>query len=152
LRFKYNLNGSAIPLLFRGVCRIIKKYKWKSILKTYKFAVKSSLYISVFTAFVVLLLMSLFHYTFKSLLLFELFSWLEFMLSFLVCHYHLRRTVYIYRRVKDLWWCFSFRIQLSFKPTHHQIWRLTRKWKDFTDKSWNRDVASAWGDTVEISR
>jgi two-component system phosphate regulon sensor histidine kinase PhoR len=89
--------------------------------KTYKFAVKSALYISVFsTAFVVLLLMSLFEYTFKSLLLFEIIFILRiYAFSFIVLQY---RVGALYRRVK-IYDDVSLLESSSFINQQLQIWR-----------------------------
>ena len=105
--------------------------------KTYKFAVKSALFISVFsTAFVVLLLMSLFDYTFKSLLLFEIiFILVIYTFSFVVLQYRVER--FIYRRVKKIYDDVSLLESSSLlnKPITTDMETLTREVKKFaTDK------------------
>ena len=71
--------------------------------KTYKFAVKSALYISLFsTAFVVLLVAMIFDHTAKSLWLFgTIFLLIIYVFSFVVLQYRVER--FIYRRVKKIY-------------------------------------------------
>lgn len=105
--------------------------------KTYKFAVKSALYISVFsTAFVVMLLIFLFKYTFKSLLLFEIIFILGiYVFSFIVLQYRVER--FIYRRVKKIYDDVSLLESSSLinQPITTDMETLTREVKKFaTDK------------------
>jgi two-component system phosphate regulon sensor histidine kinase PhoR len=74
-----------------------------SFKKTYKFAVKSALYISLFsTGFVVLLVARLFHLTVDKLVLFAgIFFFSIGIFSFVVLQYRVER--FIYRRVKRIY-------------------------------------------------
>lgn len=74
-----------------------------SFKKTYKFAVKSALYISLFaTAFVVLLVMLFFRNALDNLVLFSVIFVLSiYLFSFVVLQYRVER--FIYRRVKKIY-------------------------------------------------
>jgi two-component system phosphate regulon sensor histidine kinase PhoR len=108
-----------------------------SFKKTYKFAVKSALYISLFsTAFVVLLAAMIFNYTSESLLLFGcVFILIIYVFSFLVLQYRVER--FIYRRVKKIYDDVSLLESSSFinQPITTDMETLTREVKKFaTDK------------------
>lgn len=108
-----------------------------SFKKTYKFAVKSALYISLFsTAFVVLLVAMIFSYTSESLLLFGgIFILIIYVFSFLVLQYRVER--FIYRRVKKIYDDVSLLESSSFinQPITTDMETLTREVKKFaTDK------------------
>lgn len=74
-----------------------------SFKKTYKFAIKSSFYISLFsTAFVILLVAIMYKPSFSMLFSFgAIFSLILFLFSFLVLQYRVER--FIYRRVKKIY-------------------------------------------------
>jgi two-component system phosphate regulon sensor histidine kinase PhoR len=108
-----------------------------SFKKTYKFAVKSALYISLFsTAFVVLLVPMIFSYTSESLLLFgSVFILVIYVFSFVVLQYRVER--FIYRRVKKIYDDVSLLESSSFinQPITTDMETLTREVKKFaTDK------------------
>jgi len=108
-----------------------------SFKKTYKFAVKSALYISLFsTAFVVLLVAMIFSYTKESLFLFGgIFIVIIYVFSFLVLQYRVER--FIYRRVKKIYDDVSLLESSSFinQPITTDMETLTREVKKFaTDK------------------
>lgn len=108
-----------------------------SFKKTYKFAVKSALYISLFsTAFVVLLVGIIFNYTSNSLLLFgTVFISIIYVFSFVVLQYRVER--FIYRRVKKIYDDVSLLESSSFinQPITTDMETLTREVKKFaTDK------------------
>jgi two-component system phosphate regulon sensor histidine kinase PhoR len=108
-----------------------------SFKKTYKFAVKSALYISLFsTAFVVLLVSMIFSYTSESLLLFgSVFTLIIYLFSFVVLQYRVER--FIYRRVKKIYDDVSLLESSSLinYPITTDMETLTREVKKFaTDK------------------
>ncbi|SDX62447.1 sensor histidine kinase [Flavobacterium degerlachei] len=108
-----------------------------SFKKTYKFAVKSALYISLFsTAFVVLLVATIFNYTSKSLWLFGIvFILIIYVFSFVVLQYRVER--FIYRRVKKIYDDVSLLESSSLinYPITTDMETLTREVKKFaTDK------------------
>ncbi|MFT7336392.1 MAG: two-component system phosphate regulon sensor histidine kinase PhoR, partial [Porticoccaceae bacterium] len=108
-----------------------------SFKKTYKFAVKSALYISLFsTAFVVLLVSMIFSYTSNSLLLFVgIFILVIYLFSFVVLQYRVER--FIYRRVKKIYDDVSLLESSSLinYPITTDMETLTREVKKFaTDK------------------
>lgn len=108
-----------------------------SFKKTYKFAVKSALYISLFsTAFVVLLVGMIFNYTSNSLLLFgTVFILIIYVFSFVVLQYRVER--FIYRRVKKIYDDVSLLESSSFinQPITTDMETLTREVRKFaTDK------------------
>ncbi|MCW2119192.1 sensor histidine kinase [Flavobacterium sp. 7A] len=108
-----------------------------SFKKTYKFAVKSSFYISLFTTgFVVLLVALMFSSSFNQLLWFGLvFSVILFAFSFLVIQYRVER--FIYRRVKKIYDDVSLleSSTLINQPITTDMETLTREVKKFaTDK------------------
>ena len=108
-----------------------------SFKKTYKFAVKSALYISLFsTGFVMLLVTSIFHYTLNKLWLFGfIFSLIIYLFSFIVLQYRVER--FIYRRVKKIYDDVSLLESSTFinQPITTDMETLTREVKKFaTDK------------------
>lgn len=108
-----------------------------SFKKTYKFAVKSALYISLFsTGFVMLLVTAIFHYTFNKLWLFGfIFSLILYLFSFIVLQYRVER--FIYRRVKKIYDDVSLleSSTLINQPITTDMETLTREVKKFaTDK------------------
>ena len=108
-----------------------------SFKKTYKFAVKSALYISLFsTAFVVLLAAMIFNYTSNSLWLFgTVFILISYVFSFVVLQYRVER--FIYRRVKKIYDDVSLLESSSLinYPITTDMETLTREVKKFaTDK------------------
>ncbi|EIA09291.1 sensor histidine kinase [Flavobacterium frigoris] len=108
-----------------------------SFKKTYKFAVKSALYISLFsTAFVVVLVAMIFNYTPKSLWLFgSVFIVIIYVFSFVVLQYRVER--FIYRRVKKIYDDVSLLESSSLinYPITTDMETLTREVKKFaTDK------------------
>ncbi|MCG9792207.1 sensor histidine kinase [Flavobacterium algicola] len=108
-----------------------------SFKKTYKFAIKSSFYISLFsTGFVILLVAAMFPSTFNGLLWFGLvFSVILFGFSFLVIQYRVER--FIYRRVKKIYDDVSLleSSTLINQPITTDMETLTREVKKFaTDK------------------
>ncbi len=108
-----------------------------SFKKTYKFAVKSALYISLFsTAFVVLLVSMIFSYTYNNLLLFAgIFILVIYLFSFVVLQYRVER--FIYRRVKKIYDDVSLLESSSLinYPITTDMETLTREVKKFaTDK------------------
>src|SRR3970040_1609270 len=108
-----------------------------SFKKTYKFAVKSALYISLFsTAFVVLLAAMILNYTSNSLWLFgTVFILISYVFSFVVLQYRVER--FIYRRVKKIYDDVSLLESSSFinQPITTDMETLTREVKKFaTDK------------------
>jgi len=105
--------------------------------KTYKFAVKSSFYISLLTtAFVLLSAAIVFHTTFKSLLLFGfLFLLINYLFTFVILQYRVEH--FIYRRVKKIYDDVSFLESSSFinQPITTDMETLTREVRKFaTDK------------------
>ena len=105
--------------------------------KTYKFALKSALYISLFTSgFSLLLLSSLFKPTSQNLLLFfVVFMTITYGFSFWVLQYRVER--FIYRRVKKIYDDVSLLESSSFinQPITTDMETLTREVKKFaTDK------------------
>jgi len=108
-----------------------------SFKKTYKFAVKSALYICLFsTGFVMLLVTMIFNYTFKSLVLFGfVFTLIIYLFSFIVLQYRVER--FIYRRVKKIYDDVSLLESSTFinQPITTDMETLTREVKKFaTDK------------------
>lgn len=108
-----------------------------SFKKTYKFAVKSALYISLFsTGFVVLLAALIFKNTFQSLLLFGgVFILIIYLFSFVVLQYRVER--FIYRRVKKIYDDVSLLESSTFinQPITTDMETLSREVKKFaTDK------------------
>ncbi len=108
-----------------------------SFKKTYKFAVKSALYISLFsTGFVVFLASLIFKNTFQSLLLFGgFFCLIIYLFSFVVLQYRVER--FIYRRVKKIYDDVSLLESSTFinQPITTDMETLTREVKKFaTDK------------------
>src|SRR3970282_2656218 len=108
-----------------------------SFKKTYKFAVKSALYISLFsTAFVVLLAAMIFNYSSNSLCLFgTVFILISYVFSFVVLQYRVER--FIYRRVKKIYDDVSLLESSSLinYPITTDMETLTREVKKFaTDK------------------
>jgi two-component system phosphate regulon sensor histidine kinase PhoR len=108
-----------------------------SFKKTYKFAVKSAFYISLFSAgFVMLLASIVFHATFKSVLLFGvIFVFIIYLFSFIVLQYRVER--FIYRRIKKIYDDVSLLESSSFisQPITTDMETLTREVKKFaTDK------------------
>ncbi|MBG6112013.1 two-component system phosphate regulon sensor histidine kinase PhoR [Flavobacterium sp. CG_9.10] len=108
-----------------------------SFKKTYKFAVKSALYISLFaTGFVMFLVTILFHATVHNLWLFgAIFIFSIYVFSFLVLQYRVER--FIYRRVKKIYDEVSLLESSSFinKPITTDMETLSREVKKFaTDK------------------
>jgi two-component system phosphate regulon sensor histidine kinase PhoR len=108
-----------------------------SFKKTYKFAVKSALYISLFsTGFVVLLAAGLFHFTLDKLGLFAgLFFAGVATFSFVVLQYRVER--FIYRRVKRIYDDVSLLESSTFinQPITTDMETLTREVRKFaTDK------------------
>lgn len=108
-----------------------------SFKKTYKFAVKSALYISLFsTGFVMLLVTLIFHYTADKLWLFGLvFALIIYLFSFIVLQYRVER--FIYRRVKKIYDDVSLLESSTFinQPITTDMETLTREVKKFaTDK------------------
>ncbi|WP_173839120.1 cell wall metabolism sensor histidine kinase WalK [Flavobacterium sp. 14A] len=105
--------------------------------KTYKFAVKSALYISVFsTLFVVLLTTTVFNYTPQKLLVFGVvFIFTIYLFSFIVIQYRVEH--FIYRRVKKIYDDVSLLESSTFinQPITTDMETLTREVKKFaTDK------------------
>lgn len=105
--------------------------------KTYKFAVISALYISLFaTVFVLLLANSLFEFTSQNIILFGLiFFFIVYIFSFLVIQYRVER--FIYRRVKKIYDDVSLLESSTFlnQPITTDMETLTREVKKFaTDK------------------
>ena len=108
-----------------------------SFKKTYKFAVKSALYISLFsTGFVVLLAAALFRFTAKNLLWFGvIFIFAIGIFSFIVLQYRVER--FIYRRVKRIYDDVSLLESSTFinQPITTDMETLTREVRKFaTDK------------------
>lgn len=108
-----------------------------SFQKTYKFAVISALYISVFASFFVMFLAkAMFKYSFKSLLSFGLvFLFIVFIFSFVAIQYRVER--FIYRRVKKIYDDISLLESSTFldQPITTDMEALTREVKKFaTDK------------------
>lgn len=108
-----------------------------SFRKTYKFAVVSALYISLFAAFFAMLLVkAIYKIHLQKLLLFELiFIILVYIFSFLIIQYRVER--FIYRRVKKVYDDISLLESSSFidKPITTDMEALTREVKKFaTDK------------------
>jgi two-component system phosphate regulon sensor histidine kinase PhoR len=108
-----------------------------SFKKTYKFAVKSALYISLFsTGFVVLLAYFMFKLPLRSLFLFGFFFILTvYLFSFIVLQYRVER--FIYRRVKKIYDDVSLLESSTFinQPITTDMETLTREVKKFaTDK------------------
>ncbi|WP_367755609.1 sensor histidine kinase [Flavobacterium sp. WC2430] len=108
-----------------------------SFKKTYKFAVKSALYISLFsTGFVMLLVTSIFNYTLQKLWLFGfIFTLILYVFSFIVLQYRVER--FIYRRVKKIYDEVSLLESSSFinQPITTDMETLTREVRKFaTDK------------------
>jgi two-component system phosphate regulon sensor histidine kinase PhoR len=108
-----------------------------SFKKTYKFAVKSALYISLFsTAFVLLLITFIFNYTAPNLILFGcVFLLVIYCFSFIVLQYRVER--FIYRRVKKIYDDVSLLESSTFinQPITTDMETLTREVKKFaTDK------------------
>lgn len=108
-----------------------------SFKKTYKFAIKSALYISLFaTGFVLLLIAFIFKAKLESLLLFgTFFILIIFLFSFLVLQYRVER--FIYRRVKKIYDDVSLLESRTFinRPITTDMETLTREVKKFaTDK------------------
>ncbi|MBC7439021.1 MAG: sensor histidine kinase [Flavobacterium sp.] len=105
--------------------------------KTYKFAIKSALYITLFaTGFVTVLTSFYFKIPFSDLILFSLlFAFSLYIFSFFVIQY--RVEVFIYRRVKKIYDDVSFLGASSFRnqPITTDMATLTREVKKFaTDK------------------
>jgi two-component system phosphate regulon sensor histidine kinase PhoR len=108
-----------------------------SFKKTYKFAVKSALYISLFsTGFVMLLASNMFKLPFRSLYLFGfVFILIVYLFSFIVLQYRVER--FIYRRVKKIYDDVSLLESSTFinQPITTDMETLTREVKKFaTDK------------------
>jgi two-component system phosphate regulon sensor histidine kinase PhoR len=108
-----------------------------SFKKTYKFAVKSALYISLFsTGFVMLLASNMFKLPFRSLYLFGfVFMLIVYLFSFIVLQYRVER--FIYRRVKKIYDDVSLLESSTFinQPITTDMETLTREVKKFaTDK------------------
>ena len=108
-----------------------------SFKKTYKFAVKSALYISLFsTGFVMLLASNMFKLPFRSLYLFGfVFMLIVYVFSFIVLQYRVER--FIYRRVKKIYDDVSLLESSTFinQPITTDMETLTREVKKFaTDK------------------
>lgn len=108
-----------------------------SFQKTYKFAVISALYISVFASFFAMFLAkAMFKYPFKSLLSFGLvFLFIIFIFSFVAIQYRVER--FIYRRVKKIYDDISLLESSTFldQPITTDMEALTREVKKFaTDK------------------
>ena len=108
-----------------------------SFQKTYKFAVISALYISVFASFFAMFLAkAMFKYSFKSLLSFGLvFLVIVFIFSFVAIQYRVER--FIYRRVKKIYDDISLLESSTFLDQHitTDMEALTREVKKFaTDK------------------
>ncbi len=105
--------------------------------KTYKFAIKSALYITLFaTGFISILAYFFFESSLQKLLLFDLiFALSLYIFSFFVIQY--RVEVFIYRRVKKIYDDVSFLEASSFRnqPITTDMATLTREVKKFaTDK------------------
>jgi two-component system phosphate regulon sensor histidine kinase PhoR len=105
--------------------------------KTYKFAVISALYISLFaTVFVLLLARFFFEFTSQKIVLFGfVFFFIIYMFSFLVIQYRVER--FIYRRVKKIYDDVSLLESSTFlnQPITTDMETLTREVKKFaTDK------------------
>jgi two-component system phosphate regulon sensor histidine kinase PhoR len=108
-----------------------------SFQKTYKFAVISALYISVFASFFAMFLVkAMFKYSFKSLLSFGfVFLFIIYLFSFIVLQYRVER--FIYRRVKKIYDDISLLESSTFIDQHitTDMEALTREVKKFaTDK------------------
>jgi two-component system phosphate regulon sensor histidine kinase PhoR len=108
-----------------------------SFKKTYKFAVISALYISLFaTFFVMVLAKAMFKFPVQKILLFGLiFIFLIYIFSFLVIQYRVER--FIYRRVKKIYDDISLLESSTFinQPITTDMEALTREVKKFaTDK------------------
>ena len=108
-----------------------------SFKKTYKFAVKSALYVTLFsTGFVMLLVAIIFNYTLQKLWLFGfIFSLVIYLFSFIVLQYRVER--FIYRRVKKIYDDVSLLESSSFinQPITTDMETLTREVRKFaTDK------------------
>ena len=108
-----------------------------SFKKTYKFAVISALYISLFvTVFAMLLAKMLFEYSQKNMLLFGVvFIFIIYTFSFLVLQYRVEK--FIYRRVKKIYDDVSLLESSTFinQPITTDMETLTREVKKFaTDK------------------
>ncbi|TRX35919.1 sensor histidine kinase [Flavobacterium restrictum] len=108
-----------------------------SFKKTYKFAVKSALYISLFaTGFVMLLATFVFKTTAHTVFLFgAIFIFITYIFSFIVLQYRVER--FIYRRVKKIYDDVSLLESSTFinKPITTDMETLTREVKKFaTDK------------------
>src|SRR4051812_5078091 len=104
-----------------------------SFKKTYKFAVVSALYISLFsTLFVMLLVTMVFQYTPKSIFLFGGISFfLIYFFSFLIIQYRVER--FIYRRVKKIYDDVSLLESTSFinQPITTDMETLTQEMKKY---------------------
>ena len=104
-----------------------------SFQKTYKFALVSALYISVFaTFFAMFLVKAMFKYPFKSLLSFSaVFFLIVYIFSFLTTQYRVER--FIYRRVKKIYDDISLLESSTFldQPITTDIEALTREVKKF---------------------
>ena len=108
-----------------------------SFKKTYKFAVKSALFISLFsTGFVMLLVTLIFNYTLQKLWLFGfIFILISYIFSFIVLQYRVER--FIYRRVKKIYDEVSLLESSTFinQPITTDMETLTREVRKFaTDK------------------
>ncbi|WP_016989639.1 sensor histidine kinase [Flavobacterium sp. ACAM 123] len=108
-----------------------------SFKKTYKFAVKSALYITLFsTGFVMLLVSTMLKLPFRSLYLFGfIFMLVLYLFSFIVLQYRVER--FIYRRVKKIYDDVSLLESSTFinQPITTDMETLTREVKKFaTDK------------------
>ncbi len=104
-----------------------------SFQKTYKFALVSALYISVFASFFAMFLVkAMFKYPFKSLLSFgAVFFFIVYIFSFLATQYRVER--FIYRRVKKIYDGISLLESSTFldQPITTDIEALTREVKKF---------------------
>jgi two-component system phosphate regulon sensor histidine kinase PhoR len=104
-----------------------------SFKKTYKFAVISALYISLFAAFfVIVLAKAMFKFPVQKILLFGLiFIFLIYIFSFLVIQYRVER--FIYRRVKKIYDDISLLESSTFinQPITTDMEALTREVKKF---------------------
>jgi two-component system, OmpR family, phosphate regulon sensor histidine kinase PhoR len=108
-----------------------------SFQKTYKFAVISALYISLFASFFVMFLAkAMFKFPFKNLIWFGLvFFFIIYFFSFVVLHYRVER--FIFRKVKKIYDDISLLESSTFidQPITTDMEALTREVKKFaTDK------------------
>jgi two-component system phosphate regulon sensor histidine kinase PhoR len=108
-----------------------------SFQKTYKFAVISALYISLFASFFVMFLAkAMFKFPFKNLVWFGLvFFFIIYIFSFIVLHYRVER--FIFRKVKKIYDDISLLESSTFidQPITTDMEALTREVKKFaTDK------------------